>query len=237
MFELDVYLRDRLLGRTTFNTDEVRIGRNADNELQIDNLALSRYHASIENVEGLYVLKDFGSHNGTFVNGDRVVGRRALNDGDRIGVGKFVVLFRCAAAAVDKKERGPRHGGTEADYVIAGQTVVAQAAPDQARERACPHVGYLSPSPQVGKVLAHPVGRDVFVVGSAHSCDLVLEGGPARAFTILRGWRGFSLLALAPGMKRNGDAVDLRSELADGDLLEVGGKSLAFHAGAPEAGP
>ncbi len=236
MFELDVYLRDRLLGRTTFNTDEVRIGRGADNELQIDNLALSRYHASIEKVEGLYVLKDFGSHNGTFVNGDRVVGRRALNDGDRIGVGKFVVLFRCAAAVIDKKERGPRIGN-EADYINAGQTFVSQTAPDATRERACPHVGYLSPSPQMGKVVTHPVGRDVFVAGSAAASDLILDGGPARAFTILRGWRGFSLLALAPGTKRNGEAVDLRSELADGDLLEVGGRTYSFHTGTPEAGP
>ena len=36
MFELDVYLHDRLIGRTTFNTKKVRIGRGTDNELQID---------------------------------------------------------------------------------------------------------------------------------------------------------------------------------------------------------
>ena len=118
-----------------------------------------------------------------------------------------MVLFRCAAAAIEKKERGPRVGN-EADYVVAGQTMVSATAPDQTRERACPHVGYLSPSPQAGKVVTHPVGRDVFVVGSAHSCDLVLEAGPARAFSILRGWRGFSLLALAPGTRKNGEAVD-----------------------------
>src|SRR5262245_47317896 len=94
MFQLTVFLRDRMLGRSSFEDDEVRIGRSPDNEVQIDNLALSRYHASIEAVDGgIHVVKDFGSQNGTFVNGDRVAGRRALNDGDTIALGKFTLVF------------------------------------------------------------------------------------------------------------------------------------------------
>jgi hypothetical protein len=236
MFELDVYLRDRLLGRTTFNTDEVRIGRGADNELQIDNLGLSRYHASIEKIEGLHVLKDFGSQNGTFVNGDRVQSRRALNDGDRIGLGKFVVLFRCDAPVAGKHERGPRIAD-EAEFAVAGQTLVTSPQADMTRERACPHVGYLAPTVQTGRLLTYPVARDVYVAGSGAGVDLALEGAPPRAFAILRGWRGFSVISLGPGVKRNGEALDLRHDLADGDVLEVAGRSLAFHAGAPEAGP
>src|SRR5437870_904985 len=93
MFELSIFLRDRLVGRSSFELDEVRIGRSADNEVQIDNLALSRYHASIECIAGVHVLKDFGSQNGTYVNGERLQGRRALNDGDRIGLGKYRLVF------------------------------------------------------------------------------------------------------------------------------------------------
>ena len=58
MFELSVYLKDRLVGRSRFTGDEVRIGRSADNEVQIDNLALSRYHASIENLGGALRARD-----------------------------------------------------------------------------------------------------------------------------------------------------------------------------------
>jgi len=241
MFELDVYLRDRLIGRTTFNSDEVRIGRGADNELQIDNLALSRYHASIELVEGFYVLKDFGSQNGTFVNGEKVAGRRALNDNDRIGLGKFVVIFRCEAKpeVVDKAvARASRALGDEAAFAIAGKTMVAQGK--DSREFACPHVGYLSPEKQpegVARPTFHPVGRDVYVIGSGPGCDVEIDSGPARAAAILRGWRGFSIVAFTSGTRRNGEPLDLRADLADGDRLELGSASFTFHVGKPEAGP
>lgn len=236
MFELDVYLRDRLIGRTTFDTPEVRIGRGADNELQIDNLALSRYHASIENIDGLYVIKDFGSQNGTFVNGEKVPGRRALNDGDRIGLGKFVVIFRCEAKPTDPTPREIRMKEGDADFAVAGETLVAKQSAEM-KERACPHVGYLAPSPQTEKPATFPIGRDVFLVGAQAGCDVQLDGGPARAVAILRGWRGFSLVPIAPGVKRNGEVVELRSELMDGDAIDVGGRAFLFHTGTPEAGP
>ncbi len=240
MFELDVYLRDRLIGRTTFNTDEVRIGRGADNELQIDNLALSRYHASIELVDGFYVLKDFGSQNGTFVNGEKVVGRKPLADNDRIGVGKFVVIFRWQGEQ-EKVEKSvlARASGNEAAFAVAGETLVSDAR--DTRERSCPHVGYLSPeaqSPDAIRPNFYPVGRDVFVLGSGPGCDVDTQSGPARAAAILRGWKGFSLVAFGSGTaRRNGEAVELRADLSDGDRIEIGNARYTFHAGKPEAGP
>ena len=229
-------MKDRLVGRTTFDAEEIRIGRGAENELQIDNLALSRYHAGIERIEGVHFIKDFSSQNGTFVNGEKVPGRRALNDGDRIGLGKFVVLFRCQPAPAETEAQGiPLRN--DAGFVAAGETLVSKVAAAEARERACPHVGYLAPRPQGARVVSHAIGRDVFVIGSSATCDLSIESAPPRALAILRGWRGFSLLALAPGAKRNGEAIDLRAELADGDALDLYGRTFTFRTGTPEAGP
>jgi pSer/pThr/pTyr-binding forkhead associated (FHA) protein len=242
MFELDVYLRERLVGRTTFTSDEVRIGRGVDNELQIDNLALSRYHASVEVIDGLHIIKDFGSQNGTFVNGEKVTGRRALNDGDRIGLGKFVIVFRCDTPPEEKKKADPKAAedkAKDAAFKIAGETVVSRLATDT-RERTCPHVGYLSrdggepdKKPEI-----FPVHRDIFVIGSGSPLDVMLDSGPARAAAIVRAWRGFTLVVMAPGsVVRNGEPVDLRIDLTDGDQLEIGGSRFAFHMGTPEAGP
>ncbi len=136
MFELNVFLRDKLIGRSVFSGEEVRIGRAVDNEVQIDNLAFSRYHASIEDVKGVYILKDFGSQNGTYVNGQKVEGRYGLNDGDRIQIGKFTLAFGC-----DKKAPVSSHKFDEAAYAVAGETIVAKV-PDL-RERACPYVAFL----------------------------------------------------------------------------------------------
>jgi ABC transport system ATP-binding/permease protein len=66
----------------------IRIGRTADNDLALpDDLGVSRYHAELrESGPGRYEIIDLNSHNGTFVNGQRI-SRAALAEHDVIGVG------------------------------------------------------------------------------------------------------------------------------------------------------
>lgn len=59
---------------------------------------VSRLHAELELVGGSWVIADEGlSRNGTFVNGERVSGRRRLHDRDLIQVGDTGLLFRAPA--------------------------------------------------------------------------------------------------------------------------------------------
>jgi len=61
---------------------------------------VSRVHAALERVGSAWAILDDGlSRNGTWVNGERVVGRRLLRDGDAIRVGDTVVGFRSASEA------------------------------------------------------------------------------------------------------------------------------------------
>src|SRR5262249_12445166 len=124
MFKISIYLKERLIGRSRFTADEMRIGRSADNEIQIDNLGLSRYHANIELLDKLHLLKDFRSTNKTFVNSERIQRQRGINDGDRIGVGKFTLLFH---AKRSKTPTAAPEVRDEAAYAIAGQTIVTSA--------------------------------------------------------------------------------------------------------------
>jgi hypothetical protein len=232
MFELDIFLRDKLIGRSVFSSEEVRIGRAADNEVQIDNLALSRYHASIENVGGLHVLKDFGSQNGTFVNGQRMGSRFGLNDGDRISIGKFTLRFRCdkgAAEAVAVSDK--------AAYAVAGETIVT--AVPETRERACPFVAYLEAtvSTPLEPPRIHHLDKDIFVVSGPGS-DLLLDSKdcPPHSAAIIRGWRGFQLIALSPGVLRNKAPVSLRSDLGRGDELAFGSAVYRYQVGRTDAG-
>src|SRR4051812_33415117 len=157
-------MRDKLIGRSSFTNEEVRIGRSPDNEVQIDNLALSRYHASIEVMNGVHVLKDFGSQNGTFLNGDSVLGRRGLNDGDRIGIGKFMLIFKTDGSPAKEAMARVRD---EASYAVAGETLVTHNE-SEVRERTCPFVGYLETVVQGTEApTVHPLGKDIFVIGSA----------------------------------------------------------------------
>src|SRR5262245_39649474 len=68
-------------------TTLLRIGRAADNQVVIDDLSVSRYHAELRrNPRGGYTIVDLGSHNGTFVNGQRIESA-PLTERDIIGIG------------------------------------------------------------------------------------------------------------------------------------------------------
>jgi hypothetical protein len=70
-----------------------KIGRGEGNDLQIDALKVSRFHAELRLSAGVLEVVDLGSTNGTFVNGERLVPQqpRALNPGDEVwfGAAKF----------------------------------------------------------------------------------------------------------------------------------------------------
>ncbi|GAA4485596.1 hypothetical protein GCM10023094_40640 [Rhodococcus olei] len=56
---------------------------------------VSRLHATIERIAAQWTIVDDGlSRNGTFVNGERITGRRRLRSGDHIRVGSSVLTFR-----------------------------------------------------------------------------------------------------------------------------------------------
>lgn len=71
------------------------IGRGTTNTLALGrDPAVSRLHAVIERYQGGWCIRDLGSSNGTFLNGERVVGERRLQGGDEIRVGASRLLFR-----------------------------------------------------------------------------------------------------------------------------------------------
>lgn len=73
-----------------------RIGRaeSADLSLAFDT-EISRLHAEVENTAGEWLLIDDGlSSNGSYVNGERVSGRRRLRNGDVIRLGRTLLVYR-----------------------------------------------------------------------------------------------------------------------------------------------
>lgn len=80
-------------GRTYEAPDEpVVIGRTSDQVHLTDNSA-SRKHAEIRPHNGSWLLEDLHSSNGTFLNGQRVVGPTELRHGDQIKVGSTLMVF------------------------------------------------------------------------------------------------------------------------------------------------
>ena len=81
-------------GRKTFLIQEARttIGRADDNSLVLHDPDVSAYHAEIVISEGSFILRDLGSANGTFLNGERI-DEAAVYQGDKIAVGSTRLII------------------------------------------------------------------------------------------------------------------------------------------------
>jgi DNA-binding NtrC family response regulator len=72
---------------------EVVIGRSSAVELHLEDVGVSRRHALLRCSDAGVELLDLDSHNGTFLNGQRLGGTRALHSGDAIAVGSALLVF------------------------------------------------------------------------------------------------------------------------------------------------
>ncbi len=73
-------------------TGSTTAGRNPECEIFLDDITVSRKHAVIRRIDPGYVIRDEGSLNGTYVNGDRISSAN-LRSGDEVLIGKFRLLF------------------------------------------------------------------------------------------------------------------------------------------------
>ena len=78
--------------RFLLDAAETKIGRDTTNEIQLDDITVSRSHAMIVKKDG-YNIKDLGSLNGTYLNAIAVRDTK-INAGDEIQIGKYhLTLF------------------------------------------------------------------------------------------------------------------------------------------------
>jgi DNA-binding response OmpR family regulator len=78
---------------------EVFLGRSEECDIHLPARAVSRRHAQITQTDRGYILRDLGSKNGTFVNGQEVEGSRVLHDGDEVQIALAVRLLFVGAEA------------------------------------------------------------------------------------------------------------------------------------------
>lgn len=79
------------------------IGRDNANDIVIDHPLASRRHARFERDDNGYMIRDLESTNGTYVNGERIEGARALHNQDRIWVADAEIIFNDPEAT----QKGP----------------------------------------------------------------------------------------------------------------------------------
>ncbi len=93
---LIVRLGDRVVFQYPMTQREIVLGRGATADLALDNLSVSRRHATIRREGDVLFVDDLGGKNGIQFMGRRVE-RAVLDPGERVGIGKYTLEYRDAA--------------------------------------------------------------------------------------------------------------------------------------------
>jgi predicted component of type VI protein secretion system len=227
----------RVLKEIPLGSRPVTIGRAPDNEVAIDNLAMSNYHARIYGEAGRLVIEDLNSLNGTFVN-DMRVERATLRDGDMVQVGKHhiqVDTAHDAALPVDgwRKAAAPKVDETMVLDTQERREMLRQAVVAGERSQISPKRLRL---PTL-KVIAGRTDQPQYVL----SGKLTVIGRSEMATVRLRGWfaprvgaqihkrdDGYYLGVGDRVPKVNDRAITGSTLLRDGDIVQIGRVKLHF---------
>jgi predicted component of type VI protein secretion system len=98
MAKLILSLEGSVIREIPLDKDRITIGRKAQNDIPIENLAVSGEHACIVTILNDSFLEDLGSTNGTLVNGNQVK-KHILQNNDVIEIGKYKMKYVVEAAS------------------------------------------------------------------------------------------------------------------------------------------
>jgi len=138
------------LGNTFELTEaEITIGRDTNNTIVVNDPEVSRKHARLLSQAGGYVIEDLGSTNGTFVNGQRLMGPHMLRSGEMISMGDNISLAYEAPSFDQAATRVS--GAVSPDTPVRPQTPPTVPAEPTARPYPAAaegaYSGYVSPGP------------------------------------------------------------------------------------------
>jgi len=210
--------------------DVITIGRKADNDIVIDNQAVSGYHARIKKEGQSLFIEDASSLNGTYINGQKI-SKGELHNGDvvLIGVHTLDVILE---KQIETEAKGFAVRGRSMD-----ETVVI-AAEDQkkilaSQDKEKPEIlgGFIVIEGSTEK-RDYLLKERVTTIGKEDGAGIHLKGffAPKVAALVNRRKEGYFITpAGGKTLKVNGQKVDHKYDLKDGDIVEAGGTKVQFY--------
>lgn len=204
--------------------DEISIGRKEGNTIRLTERNISRTHAQLRRANGSFLLRDLGSYNGVLVNGRRVENELALNAGDQIKLGDYLMAVESDQPVVSDAPAPPRPPApppeesqpapTASTAPVAKGSLVMLAGPTPGDEFVLPASG--------AAVIGRGAGLDVTIdhrsVSREHA-ELRIQPDGTRVAD----------LDSANGLRVNG-RKGTDQPLADGDVIELGQVALRYVA-------
>ncbi len=228
MFRVTLSLGGNVVRKYPFEKDQITIGRDADCDISIDNVAVSRTHASIAFTDGGWVLTDMQSGNGTFLNGEKIA-THPLQSGESFVIGKYNLLFE-AVSDVEGivRDAARKAGGEDATFRLDRkelEKLIGKAGrPGEVRGSLIPEGG--------GNPV--PLNKPFHFAGSASDCTIPAAGFMVapRVAVFLRDEGGYRLVKVGGkfgSVTVNGQVADSRL-LRAGEVIEICGKRYQFAA-------
>jgi len=239
MAKLVLSLNGTVQSEHSLGKERITIGRKPDNDIQIDNLAVSGKHALVITILDDSFLEDLGSTNGTYVNG-KLIKKHALRNGDVIGIGKHELKYVNEAATASEDD------DFEATIIIPPRNAnaareAAQAAAQQGASAAVAESAARSAAGVAGSTGGMPLGRLRVLNGPIAGRELELTkalitlGKPGvQVAVISRRPQGYVLTHIEGGTPDNfpvvnGQAIGPNAySLKDSDIIELAGIKMEF---------
>ena len=208
----------------------ISIGRHNENDVVIDNLAVSGYHAKIDSIGNGFLLTDLQSKNGTFING-KTINSHYLTHNDTIIIGKHSLIFAYKAG-----ESRPKNTAADMDQTMILDTgkykeMMEQNAPEKRiAKKVKIKEAYLSIFSKDNEEVC--LSKKITRIGKASDNDIIMGGllTGKTAATISKRPGGY-FLSYVDGMKKpkvNGSAVTESVQLKEFDIISIGSGKMQF---------
>jgi len=243
MARLVLSLDGQQLAEYNMSKERYTIGRLPDNDIRIDNPAVSGHHALIINILNDSFLEDLNSTNGTYVNG-KIIKKHAMQHGDVITVGHHSLRFIDGEAdePADEFERTMVIGAADAAKLrmpaavhAAAPAAAPAATASRATAPAAPGQGFpngVLPKAKLQVLSGQFAGRELELVKT-----LTTLGRPGvQIAAITRRADGFYIVHVESGREGdyplvNGSAIGPQARrLHDNDVVQLAGVKMGFFA-------
>jgi pSer/pThr/pTyr-binding forkhead associated (FHA) protein len=235
MARLVLSLDGQVMAEYNMNKERYTIGRLPDNDIRIDNAAVSGHHSLIINILNDSFLEDLNSTNGTYVNG-KLIKKHALQHGDVVTVGHHQLRFVEDDEAQDEFEK---------TMVIqpSSRPVEKLRAANEVAEKASPSLSATGKSRVLNDAGAAALKKAKLQVLSGAFAGRELElnkalttlGRPGvQVAAITRRAEGYYIVHVDSGKENdfpllNGTAIGAQAtRLADNDVIQLAGVKMGF---------
>src|SRR5712692_25789 len=229
---------EQVLKEIPLEAPQLTIGRKPDNDLVIDNPAVSGHHARIVKEEGAFFVEDLGSTNGTFLN-DAKVQKQKLKNTDRVAIGKHALIYQDEVAAPPPPPPPPKESASDKTMILdtAKQKELMKALGTVKTAAVAEKVGWLTVATGDTDKKEYELTGRLTVIGKEDTATVKLTGwlAPQKAGLISRRGPAY-IIVPEEGAKKitvNGEAVQGQRELQDGDVIILAGVHFHFALKGP----